>query len=804
MSFSIDAGASAQLGDVTLGYGDTIYADNGLNLDNATVTFSGYGSSVFLDVASAGEAPPPVATLTLGSHFTLVADSSGEALGSVGAVGDDTIDNQGTIEVESSGNLTIDPTHFINHGSIEVTTGGSLTIDDQNGSQSVTNAGTISGDDVTVTFGNFGQFTNSGTFDVTQSTINLYGSFSTAQIAVFAGLADTVAIYGTLVNSDATLQPGEFAPLVLTSGGHIMGGTVNDPDGVTQFQSGTLDGVTWEGLLNLQSGTVYIDDGITFAGAAGSGLASVNVGTYSTMYVNATPTFETPTLDNATIAYTGYSGEIYLNVLNDGQSGAPTATLTLGAHLTLIASDDNYGSLTSTGTLGDDTIDNQGTIEVKNSGNLTIDPTNFINHGSIEVTTGGSLSIDDQNGSQSATNAGTISGDDATVTFGNFGQFTNSGTFDVTQSTINLYGSFSTAQIATFAGLADTVAIYGTLVNSDATLQPGEFSPLVLTSGGHIMGGTVNDPDGVTQFQSGTLDGVTWEGLLNLQSGTVYIDDGITFAGAAGSGLGSVNVGTYSTMYVNATPTFETPTLDNATIAYTGYSGQIYLNVLNDGQSGAPTATLTLGAHLTLIANDDNYGNLTSTGTLGDDTIDNQGTIEVESSGNLTIDPTNFINHGSIEVTTGGSLSIDDQNGSQSATNAGTISGDDATVTFGNFGQFTNSGTFDVTQSTINLYGSFSTAQIATFAGLADTVAIYGTLVNSDATLQPGEFSPLVLTSGGHIMGGTVNDPDGVTQFQSGTLDGVTWEDCSTFRAGLSISTTALRSPGRPVPASDR
>ena len=65
----------------------------------------------------------------------------------------------------------------------------------------------------------------------------------------------------------------------LNSGGTIVGGTLVATGGTFGWAGGTLDGVTYQGTLNLSQATssVYIQDGFTLTGAGGSGGATINL-----------------------------------------------------------------------------------------------------------------------------------------------------------------------------------------------------------------------------------------------------------------------------------------------------------------------------------------------------------------------------------------------------------------------------------------------------------------------------------------------------------------------------------------------
>lgn len=169
-------------------------------------------------------------------------------------------------------------------------------------------------------------------------------------------------------------------------------------------------------------------------------------------------------------------------------------------------------------------------------------------------------------------------------------------------ATDRLTGSETTAQLAPLENKGDTLEIFGTLNNSSATLSAGsggEFAQVVLESGGTISGGTVQDAGSGLSFQGGTLDGVAYDGTLDLtsSSSSLHIADGLTATGANGTGPGTIKLGNYSDVYFD-----NTQTIDNATIALTGYGDylQQYTTQAAYQANGNqyPNETLTLGKNL--------------------------------------------------------------------------------------------------------------------------------------------------------------------------------------------------------------
>jgi hypothetical protein len=238
---------------------------------------------------------------------------------------------------------------------------------------------------------------------------------------------------------------------------------------------------------------------------------------------------------------------------------------------------------------------------------------------------------------------------------------------------LHLGGNFTAAQLASVSDNGGTIYIDGTLTNTGSTLAVGPgaaFAKVVLD--GTILGGTVTDAGSGMAFSGGTLNGVTYEGTLDLTpyDSTMTVVNGLTATGANGTGAGTINLGSqYSSVTFDDTQTF-----DNATITLGGYESQLYDYTTYAAYVAAgyqtPAETLTLGANLTLDQTG-SYGVLGSNGYGGTNaTIVNDGTINAEASGGqFYINPTAFTNNGTITVSTGDSLYIQ----SQSFNNSGVL-----------------------------------------------------------------------------------------------------------------------------------
>ena len=192
------------------------------------------------------------------------------------------------------------------------------------------------------------------------------------------------------------------------------------------------------------------------------------------------------------------------------------------------------------------------------------------------------------------------------------------------------------------------------------TLAAGK---LELVGGGTIAGGTIAAAGGSLATSNGTLNGVTYQGTLDLSatSASLTIIDGITLTGAGGTGPGTINLtGLASNLFIdNAT------TLDNATINLGNASGNA---TLTNSDPAATGAVLTLGSQLALVQAGAN-ARLQSGASAGDGIV-NLGTISAGiSHGNFTVDGRSFTNQGSIAISNGAGFT----DGTTNFANAGTI-----------------------------------------------------------------------------------------------------------------------------------
>ena len=328
--------------------------------------------------------------------------------------------------------------------------------------------------------------------------------------------------------------------------------------------------MTWQGVLALtaSSQSLFVTDGLTLetASAGSPGSIDLSGASYSSISV-----LGSGTLDNATLNFGGG----YYDSLTTGTGNDSGNTLTLGSGFTVDVSGgiDYLGvqdwAYYYVGDLGD-TLDNAGQINI-NGGSLTVDYGTFNNTGTLNVT-GGVLAIG--------------------------GAFSNSGSIIVgAGGTLDLQGTETTAQLGGMTFDGGTLEIGGVLDNTGATLDVGTGTAQgsLLLSGGTIEGGTIEAAGGGFASRNGTLDGVTWQGVLALtaSSQSLFVTDGLTLQTASAGSPGSIDLSgaSYSSISV-----LGSGTLDNATLNFGGG----YYNSLTTGTGNDSGNTLTLGSGFTV------------------------------------------------------------------------------------------------------------------------------------------------------------------------------------------------------------
>ena len=523
----------------------------------------------------------------------------------------------------------------------------------------------------------------------------------------------TIVDTGTLsVGSTLVLTAGTFD---LDSGGEIRGGTLSASGGAFEFNGGTLDDVTFDGVLSVTGALgLQVMGNLTVRSAGGDGDGVVDV-------AGGVLLFDNPqTFDNATVN------------LSDGLISSENR-LTLGVDLTI----NQIGKQAGIASQG--AVVNEGTINASYNGGLfSIGYANvgaFTNAGSITVSNGDTLAIS--------------------------GDWSNKGTITATDATVAVRGTFTYAALGNFVLTNSALVIGGgegdertLLNNTGATLNVGlgtKLGIITLAGYGTISGGTVAETGSGVVFggyETNTLVGVTFDGALNLDRANARLQVyGLTAKGEGGVGNGIVNLtGNRSELFFENSQTF-----DNATIKIGNKSGSA---VIEEQDTNGRNSTLTLGVDLT-IDQTGKFATITS-GRFASDTVVNQGTIDAAYKGGLfdvgfSVYNGVFTNAGLIAVSNGDTLALG--------------------------GSWTNVGTITATGATVDLDGTFTYSALGNFVQTNSSVSIGGTLNNAGMTLNVGTGTKLgnvTLASQGIVYGGTVAEMGSGMVFNGGALNGVT------------------------------
>jgi RHS repeat-associated protein len=429
--------------------------------------------------------------------------------------------NQGTIDSDDGGTITFQynsGTSWTNAsgGILQAEGGSTLSIGGNAGASGTGATGINAAGGVlqaaggsTLTLGT--AWSNAGTIVVTNSTLNLWGSFTTAGLGSYTPTGSTINLTGTLDNTGATLILDAATGSWNLVGGTLDGGALATLDGTSLASSdygGTLDGLTLgatvsgqaqPGSVTVATGDATVTGGLTLANGS---VVEIDAASFLPLIV-----FQ----GDETI---GGSGQI--------QFAGP------GGELEVIGNVIVGPGVTVDGT----------------TGTLNIQSGSLVNQGTIDSDGNGTLSIQGSAGTS----------------------WSNTGLITAINSTIDLGDSFETSEMGTIDGALGVVSLTGTLTNN-GTLALTNATGSFYLGGGTIDGGTITTSGNaeLVGYVGGTLNAVTLDGTLNdsvfpalglnitngltLNGATITIA-GINYLGFAGiqtlSGTGTVSVATLS------------------------------------------------------------------------------------------------------------------------------------------------------------------------------------------------------------------------------------------------------------------
>lgn len=537
------------------------------------------------------------------------------------------------------------------------------------------------------------------------AVINVPGTYTVTISKPLSVNSLTLNAAGATVLDDAAVTLGGVLDVangtfaMAASGAAITGGTIINAGGTFDWNAmlstgattgGLLSNLTFEGPLNISGQQAVTVSNVTFTGADGTGPGVINLtdtGAPSSQGGYSGTLWATGLLDNVTINASGAAMAVY-------NPTDKTPVLTLGSNAHLVAGADGIMIDAFVTEIGanhhdDNQIINDGTISFSAANSyIGSNIPNLTNNGSIIAALSGddfylqyaTSIVNSSTGVISASSVGSTIWLRAAGAFVNAGSitigagatgfidsdysltsFTNTGSITLDAGgSLNIGGAMTTAQLLGIRNNGGSLTFSGTLTNAGSTLTLGAgqaLSSLTLgdnesfaaaLSGDQIVGGTIQDANGVMRFAYGLLTGVTYEGVLNLtQAGAgLRVTGGLAVTGASGVGPGVINLTSEGAVF----EVQDTETLDNATLNIGSVTGD-RLDELLSGD------TLTLGAHFNIVQ-------VGAVAEIGGDQeskqlVVNNGVITAGVAGGaFTIASGGFLNNGSIIVSNGDTVQI--------------------------------------------------------------------------------------------------------------------------------------------------
>jgi fibronectin-binding autotransporter adhesin len=643
--------------------GGTI-AINGLNIasgvfDNATIQAGSY-----VNVSSGG-------TLSLADEW--------DNAGTINTSGSATLNFGGTFSLSDLGTLNLSPTTTMNLTGTLVMASSDVFNPSGYGAPFNAKGGTINGGTVaagstlnissSLTF--TGSWTNAGTITGTNVSLTLGGTFTPASIGTI-DLANNGGLYYseifltgamTIGNGQTfTYNAANGVDMYLTTG-IVSGGTISAGPSSTFVVAG---GIVSNSVLTASStGQIAITGGFLNDVTLGTGSIVPSVTTSLTILGGITGSGQTVNfISNAfqSVDFAGPSQQIsdltfggggYIIV---GGPGSPSnVTLTVAANAGL-AGGSNYFLIAEAGTGLSASLVNNGTIGASYTDTgLEVETTSFTNNNLVQASGGGNVTVAANSwtnavgGTISASsqgkmtlggtwnNQGTISASGGTLLIG--GNWTNLGSMVVSSaSTLEFTSNFTPASIGSLTVSSDSnVYVTGTVNLQGASLTPASYGgSWTLEPGAAITSGVLNLTGSSFAIGGGALNGVSVVGgTVTATRASFSILNGFTAAGNALNVVGS------GLVFDGASQT-----VDNVVLNVSNYDVSDLLVgssiTIGGGDSTGPV-TLTLGPNATLAGNVGVGQHFSGSTLINDGTMDASVSMEVSAS--------NFINYGTLEAT---------------------------------------------------------------------------------------------------------------------------------------------------------
>jgi hypothetical protein len=835
----VDASASSTL---YLNVGSTAATNAGLLEATGTGTLDIYNSTV----TNSGTILAAGADVLLQSGIIDGGTLNSSGGGDIQAYGgtnefNDGVTNLGSVVIDNNNDLFVSGT-LTNKGIISLASGGNTT-------QFITNSATV-----TLTGGgtlslsdngnNYVQQNNAGeTLDNINNLIEGSGQFGNGNLTVVNGAAGTISATGTY--AQLVIDTGSNA---FTNSGLIE---ADGPAGLyiynTEIANGTagiimangsnvdLNSATLQGgTLTAASGGVFVDVGNATLDASLEPL--INDTTID--ITNNTVLYAIGTLTNAgTLSLQSGGNTTQLIVGPNGTAGS--FTLTGGGQITISDNNNNYiqaetsgdtlvnlnNTISGAGIIGngDLIIVNDATIDATGTSNaMVLDPEGTMTNNALIEATGaaglviynttisnGSAGTITANGGGVTLQSATIQGGllDGTATFAAISNSTLDGTAHTVtnQTTINIANNNTLYAVGTITNEGTIVVNSGGNTTELIVGPNGTTGTTTLTGGGHLV---ISDNNN-NYIQAET----TGDTLLNLNNtisgaGTLGNGDLIIINDATIDATGSNNalvLDPYGTM------------INNALIEATGSAG---MDIYNTTVDGGTAGTISAVTNITLQSSTIEGGILIGAGGFSaissatldgitnavvnkssivvennnnaylEGTINNQGTITLDSVGNTT---ELLLNSATVTLTGGGTLVISSNTNNyvQTTTTGDLLDNVNNTIEGGgNFGNgdmaLTNSGVIEANDGTplvVNLYGAVLNTSTGTFLASGGNMLLQGGTYTNDGVFQANDGSTLSFQNSAALT----NDS------ATGTLTGGTYAAYANGHgATLSLAGTAV------------
>ena len=485
------------------------------------------------------------------------------------------------------------------------------------------------------------------------------------------------------VDNTFTMTGGDLIGATIDQGNGGQGLTINDPnyysyptlDGATinanvsvagpySTYGGVtiLDGLTLNGNLTSSSGTIYFTGNQTLATTGASPVdvspAYVNVDSNSTLTIAAGIVIQGGSFSGGGLVNQGVinssSGTNKLNMSSFSNTGAINAS---GGSLSITGLAPTAGNANPLGnfTFSGSTLSLSGTNYTVNSSftigvgqRLTLAGTFTAGSGVTITDIGGTLGLGTPGDPTQVWTVGsapnTVVVTNGTLNLG--GAATSLAGLNVTNSALDILGTYTAGQLQNLlAGNTITIGAGGVLDDTGGVLN---LAGNLTLAGGTLKGGTVNGSStaevvvNLTGYYTtaGTLDGVTLNANLDFTQGdylTLVVRNGLTLSATTTMSIGGPNS-------YGATLDFQGA---NQTLASTAPGAAILLGgsytAVNVDNSGNP-ASLTIGAGVTI------HGGAATIGSTNAVTLINQGVIDSDGGGTITVNAATLQNQGTLSA----------------------------------------------------------------------------------------------------------------------------------------------------------